>query len=98
LIRGTEAFAAQEQSELERHIKSRKAGSCIERDGRQIVDAEAAFLDHALDFGEPKVAGIVLFERAAGDEAQVVDAEYDGVEDGPVAAIEGTINENVASL
>ena len=95
MIRTTEASATQEESKFQRHVESRKSGGRVQSDGRQIVDAELAFLDDPLNFGQPRLPGIVLLKGAASKESEMMDGKDYSFEDGPVVCIKWTIDEDV---
>ncbi len=59
------------------------------------MDAVLALLDNANDFCEPYFACVIDFERATGDESQVIDREENSVKNGFVGSVERIIDKNV---
>ncbi len=57
--------------------------------------AELAFFDDPLNLSQADHTAIVLLSGAASNKPEVVHGEYNGVEDRPVTAVEGTIDENI---
>jgi hypothetical protein len=90
----SEAFAAQEQSKLERHVETRKARSRQLGPG-EIVDTEATSLDQVEDLVQPVLGGVVVLERAPGEETRVMDREHHGMEDGRELLIHRAVEEDV---
>lgn len=87
LIRGPEPLATEEQPKFQRHVKSRKVCNYIHCDGGQVVDSESAFLNDPLDFGQPKLPGIILFKGTARDESEIINTKDNSVEYRPAAGI-----------
>jgi hypothetical protein len=73
-------------------------GAWAKRDGRGIVYAVAALFDDPLDLRETNFAGIVIFQGAAGHEAEVIDGKDNSTEDRLVAGVKRTVDENVCAL
>lgn len=61
------------------------------------MDAVLALLDDTYDFCDAHFAGVIDFQRATGDESQIVDREKNGVENRFVPRVEWTIDKNVLS-
>jgi hypothetical protein len=59
------------------------------------VDPVSALPNDARDFNEPCFAGVIDLERAASDEAEVIDREHNSVKDRSVRVVERAIDENV---
>ena len=70
----------------------------IEFRSGNIVNPERGGPDQAIDFLKPHLAGVVMFQRAAGNESAYGNGEYDGPEDGQIFPVKGTINEYAACV
>jgi len=98
LVLRSESFAAEEKAKLQWHIEARQPSDSIQRNRGEIVYAVAALFDDPLDFRETNFAGIVIFQGAAGHEAEVIDGKDNSTEDRLVAGVKRTVDENVCAL
>ena len=67
-------------------------------EGGEIVYAVAALFDDPLDSREANFAGIVIFQSAAGHEAEIIDGKGNSIEYRLVAGVKRTVYENVSAL
>src|SRR5258706_14075019 len=61
------------------------------------MDTKLAFLDDPLDLGYSYLSRVVGLSRTASDEAEIIDDEYEGVEDGSVAIVKRAVDKNVVA-
>ena len=92
------SLAAQEKAEFQRHVEARQPGDRIQRYGGEIVYAVAALFYDPLDSREANFAGIVIFQSAAGHEAEIIDGKGDSIEYRLVARVKRTVYENMSAL
>lgn len=52
----------------------------IQSDRREIVNSEPALLNDPFDFRQPHFTAIIIFQRAARDEAQIMHCEDNRLE------------------
>ena len=80
---------------LKRHVKTRKFGLSSHLGARNVMNTVSALGDNRKDCCQPGGTGINHFQTATGHEARVVNSKNDGVKDGLVFSIEGTIDEDI---
>jgi len=95
LILRSKPPAPEKQPELQRHIEPRKICAGIQGDSGNVMDSKPALLDHSFDLREAKISRIVLLQRTAWDETEVIYSEDDRVEYRPVAKVERAVDEDV---
>ena len=64
----------------------------------EIVYAIVALFDDPLDFRETNFTGIVIFQRSAGHEAEIIAGKDNCTEDRLVAGVKRAVDENVCAL
>lgn len=89
----TKLFAAEEQSEFERHIEAREQRDCIRFGSRYVVNAVPAFGDCPEDLVVPILCRIADFKCASCCKASVVHCEDQRVKEAFVLAIEWAVYE-----
>jgi len=94
----SELFGPEKESKLQRHLEPRQLVLPIELRPGNIVNAERRGTDQPIDFLKPHLAGVVMFQRAAGNESAYGNGEYDGPEDGQVLPVKGTIDKYAARV
>ena len=90
----TEALSTQEHTEFERHIKARQLVGFVQLSARQIMDAEAAFLDDRENLLDPDLARVIDFECATRPKPAKNYGENDAIEKRLIGAIERAIYKN----
>ena len=80
-----------EESEFERHVKSRQSVDTINGRARNVVNAILAGADDFEELGESNLRRVVTLECRACYEAAVMHGEHQGFEHGPILVVEWNV-------